>query len=121
VLSTGKPGRRPRLGRHFIECAGMLWQKATCDGHSNVPVDKLRSIASALDAAGYLPPSKYLEGKYAMDLKAFNSRNSNSKLGPIKTWSELISRSDKDHLRGMRRLLSGCAASLDGGHQLSGN
>jgi hypothetical protein len=99
----------------------MLWQKATCDGHSNVPVDKLRSIASALDAASYLLPSKYLEGKYAMDLKAFNSRNSNSELGPIKTWSELISRSDKDHLRGMRRLLSGCAASLDGGHQLSGN
>jgi hypothetical protein len=120
VLGTGEPGRRPRLGRHFVECAGTLWRKATCDGHSNVPVDKLRSIASALDAAGYLPASKYLEGKYAVELKAFNSRNSNSKLGPIKTWSELISRGDKDHLRGMRRLLSRCAASL-GGHQLSGN
>jgi hypothetical protein len=68
-----------------------------------------------------LPPSKYLEGKYAMDLKAFNSRNSNSKLGPIKTWSELISCGDKDHLRGMRRLLSRCAEKLDGGRQLSGN
>jgi hypothetical protein len=120
VLSTGTPGRRPRLDRSFVECAGTLWQKATSDGHS-VPLDRLRPIASELDAAGYLPPSKYLEAKYAMDLKAFNSRNSNSKLGPIKTWSELTSRGDKDHLRGMRRLLSRCAGKLDGGHQLSGN
>jgi hypothetical protein len=120
-LSTGKPGRRPRLGRPFVECAGTLWQKATSDSHSNVRVDKLRQIASALDAADYLPPSVYLEGKYGIELKAFNSRNSNSKLGPIKTWSELISCGDKDHLRGMRRLLSRCAVKLDDGRPLSGN
>jgi hypothetical protein len=77
---TGKPGRRPRLSRPFVECAGTLWQKATSDSHSRVPVDKLRQIASALDAASYLPPSEYLEGKYGIELKAFNSRNSNSKL-----------------------------------------
>jgi hypothetical protein len=54
---TGKPGRRPRLGRPFVECAGTLWQKATSDSRSRVPVDKLRQIAVALDDAGYLPPS----------------------------------------------------------------
>jgi hypothetical protein len=89
--STGKAGRRPKLGRAFVECAGRLWQKATSDGYNSVPVDKLRQIASALDAADYLPPSVYLEGKYGIELRAFNSRNSNSKLGPIKTWSQLIS------------------------------
>jgi hypothetical protein len=104
--STGKAGRRPKLGRAFVECAGRLWQRATSDGYNSVPVDKLRQIASALDAAEYLPPSAYLEGKYGIELRAFNSRNSNSKLGPIKTWSHLISCGDKDHLRGMRRLLS---------------
>jgi hypothetical protein len=117
----GKAGRRPKLGRAFVECAGRLWQKATSDGYNSVPVDKLRQIASALDAADYLPPSVYLEGKYGLELKAFNSRNSNSKLGPIKTWSELISCGDKDHLRGMRRLLSRCAVKLDDGRPLSGN
>ncbi len=119
--STGKPGRRPKLSRPFVECAGTLWQKATSDDHSSVPVDKLQQIASALDAVGYLPPSAYLERKYAIELKAFNSRNSNSELGPIMTWSELISCGDKDHLRGMRRLLSRCAEKLDDGHPLSGN
>jgi hypothetical protein len=119
--STGKAGRRPTLGRAFVECAGRLWQKATSNSYNSVPVDKLRQIASALDAADYLPPSVYLEGKYGIELKAFNSRNSNSKLGPIKTWSELISCGDKDHLRGMRRLLSRCAVKLDDGRPLSGN
>jgi hypothetical protein len=84
-LSTGKPGRRPRLDRHFVEYAGTLWQRATCDGHSNVPVDKLQPIASALDTADYLKPSKYLKEKYAIYLKAFNTHNSNSKLRHIKT------------------------------------
>jgi|ERR1039458_4761268 hypothetical protein len=89
---TRKPGRPPRLDRSFVECAGALWQKVISDGHSKVPVDKLRQLASALDAACYLPPSAYLERKYEKELKAFNSRNSNSKIGPIKTWSELVSR-----------------------------
>ena len=120
VLNTGKPGRRPRLDRSFVECAGTLWQKATCDGHS-VPVDKLRPIASELDDAGYLPPSAYLEGRYAQELKVFNSRHSNSKLSPIKTWSGLISCGDKDILRGMRRLLYRCADKLDDGCPLSRN
>jgi hypothetical protein len=109
----GKPGRRARLDRHFVEFAGTLWQKAASDNDSNVPVDKLLQIASALDLAGYLPPSEYLEGKYAKELKAFNSRNSNSKIGPIKTWSELVVRGDKDLLRGMRRLLSRCAEKVN--------
>ena len=34
---TGKPGRRPRLGRPFVECVGTLWQKATSDSRSRVP------------------------------------------------------------------------------------
>lgn len=88
---------------------------------ANVSDDQLREIASALDVPGQLPPSAHLEGKYARELKAFNSRNSNSKTGPVKTWSQLISLGDKDLLRGMRRLLSRCAKRLDDARPLSGN
>jgi hypothetical protein len=119
--STRKPGRPPRLDRSFVECAGALWQKVISEGHGGVPIDKLRRIATVLDSSNYLPPSAYLERKFEKELKAFNSRNSNSKIGPIKTWSELVSRGDKDLLRGMRRLLSRCAEKLDDGHPLSGN
>jgi len=118
--SKKKPGRRPKLARPFLERAGTLWQDAILDGHSNVSIDKLRQIACALDAGNYLPPSEYLEGKYARELKEFNSRNSNSKIGPVKTWSQLVSLHDKSILYGMRRLLSRCAQKLDG-PSLSGN
>jgi hypothetical protein len=37
-----KPGRLPRLGRPFVECAGALWQKAILDGDGKVSIDKLR-------------------------------------------------------------------------------
>jgi hypothetical protein len=119
--STKKSGRPPKLGRPFVQCAGALWQKAISDSHGRVSIDKLRQIASALDAANYLPPGQYLEPKDGRELKAFNSRNSNSKIGPVKTWSQLTSVGDKDHIRGMRRLLSRCARKLDDGHPLSGN
>jgi len=97
-----------------------LWQKAISDGQGKVSMDKLLHIASAFDAGNYLPPIAYLEGKCARELKEFNSRNSNSKIGPVKTWSQLVSLGDKDHLRGMRRLLSRCAQKL-GDRSLSGN
>jgi hypothetical protein len=99
----------------------MLWRNAISDSCPQASADQLRQIASALDAAGHLPPAAYLEGKYAQEVKAFNSRNSKSKIGPVKTWSQLISLGDKDHLRGMRRLLSRCAKKLADRHPLSGN
>ena len=111
----------PRVDQSFVVFAGTLWRKAISGSHTPVSDDQLRQIASALDAAGHLPPSKHLEGQIALELKAFNSRNSNSKTGPVQTWSQLISLGDKDHLRGMRRLLSRCAKRLDDGHPLSGN
>jgi len=116
-----KPGRSPKLPEAFVVCAGTLWRGAISDSHTKVSSDQLRQIASALDAAGHLPPAVYLEGNCAQELKAFNSRNSKSKIGPVKTWLQLISLGDKDHLRGMRRLLSRCAKKLDDGHPLSGN
>lgn len=116
-----KPGRPPKLAQPFVACAGALWRNATSDSHTKVSDDQLRQIASSLDAAGYLPPGEYLERKYAGELKAFNSRNSNSRIGPVKTWSQLISVGDKDHLRGMRRMLSRCAEKVDDGHPPSGN
>jgi len=105
----------------FVVCAGTLWRKAISASHTRVSDDQLRQIASALDAAGHLPPAAYLEGNCAQDLRAFNSRNSKSKIGSVKTWLQLISLGDKDHLRGMRRLLSRCAKKLDDGPPLSGN
>ncbi len=94
-----KPGRKPRLGQAFVIRAGTLWQKVVSDSPAKVSNDQLRQVPASLDADGYLPPGKYLEGKCARELKAFNSRNSNSKFGPIQTWSELVPRGDKDLLR----------------------
>jgi hypothetical protein len=120
-LNRRKRGRSPKLDQSFVVSAGTLWRKAISGSYAHVSDDQLREIASALDAAGHLPPTAHLEGKYARELKAFNSRNSKSKTGPVKTWSQLISLGDKDHLRGMRRLLSRCAERLENGHPLSGN
>ncbi len=119
-LNGRKPGRSPKVDRSFIVCARALWRKAISDSHARVSDAQLRQIASALDTAGHLPPSAHLEGKFGQELKAFNTRNSNSKIGPVMTWSQLVSLGDKDHLRGMRRLLSRCAKKSDEGH-LSGN
>lgn len=112
-----KPGRRPRVPVEFVVCAGALWRKAISSAGNNVPDVQLREIAVALDEAGHFPPAEYLEGKCAQEIKYFNSRNSNSKVGPVLTWSELVSRGDKDHVRGMRKLLSRCSRR----HLLSGN
>jgi hypothetical protein len=119
-LNRRKPGRSPKVAQPFVVCAGTLWRKAISESHTKVSNDQLRQIASALDEAGHLPPAAHLEGTFAQEVKAYNSRNSNSKVGPVKTWTQLISLGDKDHLRGMRRLLSRCAKKLDDGH-LSGN
>ena len=112
-LKGGNPGRKPRLPREFVVCAGSLWRTAKLNSRTYVSVGRLRDIASVLDAAGYLPPADYLEGKYAKEVKEFNSRNSHSKIGPLLTWSKLVSNADKDHIQGMRRLLSRCAETLD--------
>jgi len=108
-LPSRKPGRVPRLTRDFVDFAGKLWLEARRHSRAKVSTEQLRQISSKLDAKGYLPPAEYLEGNYAKELRVFNSRHSNSKTGAIKTWSGLVSLADKDHLRGMRRLLSRCA------------
>jgi hypothetical protein len=114
-------GRKLKRPDRFVRYAGMLWQDAISEGKTRVSYEQLRQIASALDTAGHLPPSAHLEGKCAQELKAFNSRNSKSKIGSVKTWSQLVSLGDKDYLRGMRRLLSRCAEKLNDDHPLSGN
>lgn len=119
--NRGKPARRPKVDRSFVVRAGTLWRGAVSGNDANVSNDQLREIAAALDAAGHLPPSAYLEGKYAQELKVFNSRNSKSKTGPLKTWSQLTSCGDKDLVRGMRRLFSRCAEKLEDDHPVSGN
>jgi hypothetical protein len=115
-----KSGRKPRISEDFIAYAGGLWLNAIVGAGNTVPNHRLREIAVALDKAGYLPPAKYLEGRCAQEIKDFNSRNSNSRIGPVQTWSELVSRGDKDHIRGMRRLLSRSSKRLNE-HPLSGN
>jgi hypothetical protein len=103
-----RPGPLAKRSRSFVSYAGTLWRDAIA-GAGIVSVIKLREIATALDTRHYVPPATYLEGKYARELKDFNRRNSNSKIGPILTWSQLVSHGDKDDLQGMRRLLSRCA------------
>jgi len=120
-LRLGTPGRPPRLAPDFVDFAGALWSEATLHGHVNASAEQLRQIASKLDANGYLPPAEYLEGRYAKELRAFNSRHSNANVGVIRTWSHLVSLDDKDHLRGMRRLLSRCATKQRPPDRLSGN
>ena len=115
-----KPGRKPRLTEDFVVCAGTLWRTAIRDGNTNVSHQQLCEIAHALDVAGHLEPARYLEGKYAAQVKNFNSRHSNSRIGPLRTWSQLVSNGDKDHLQGMRRLLSRCAAKASDDHPASG-
>lgn len=119
-LNNRRPGPTPRLPDAFVVCAGTQWRKALSNSKTKVSDDQLRQIALELDAAGHGKPSDCLEGKYGQDLRSFNSRNSNSKIRPIMTWSELVSRGDKDLVRGMRRLLSRCARKLDD-PRLSGN
>jgi hypothetical protein len=115
-----KPGRKPKVPEEFVAYAGELWRTMTSRAGNNVRDDRLREIAAALDQAGHLPPAEYLEGKCGQEIRDFNSRNSNSKIGPIQTWLQLVSHGDKDHLRGMRRLLSRCSSRLDI-RPLSGN
>jgi hypothetical protein len=114
-------GRPPRLASDFVDFAGALWlknQHQSPGSRSNAKAQlkathgELRAMAALLDSEDYVPPAKYLERKAADDVKGYNSRNSNSKTGPIKTWSQLVSVADKDHLRGMRRLLSRCAKKV---------
>lgn len=106
-----KCGRASVRPDRFVGVAGSLWLAARQkNGSAKVSNGQLREIASNLDENQFVPPARYLESDCAMKLKAFNSKNSNSKTGPIMTWSQLVTFADKDHVRGMRRLLSRCAA-----------
>jgi hypothetical protein len=105
-----KPGRTLARSVDFVNFAGKLWLDAKQrSGNAKVAGEQLNQIASNLDKLRYVPPAKYLEESCARELRTFNSNNSNSKIGPIQTWSQLVAQGDKDHLRGMRRLLSRCA------------
>ncbi len=120
TMASRKTGRQSRVSSAFVESAGRLWLNAQRQSSasrsgsmvSRVTDEELRGIASSLDSECYIPPADYLEKKCAEELRSFNSHNSNSKTGAIKTWSRLVSIADKDHLRGMRRLLSRCAEKL---------
>jgi hypothetical protein len=108
------PGRPLKLTPDFVQAAGKLWRQAqsqSAPGRCTVAAEELVAIALSLDSKGHTPPADYLEKNCAADLKEFNSNNSNSKTGPIKTWSQLVHYGDKGHVRGMRRLLSRCAKS----------
>ena len=115
-----RPGRKPRRSNVFVVFAGNLWKNAISQTQGQVSAAQLREIAASLDASEYLPPSDYLEGKVVQQLKTFNSHNSNSKRGPLKTWAQIVSSDDKDFLRAVRRLLSRCAEQIDD-RRLSGN
>jgi hypothetical protein len=115
-----RPGRKPRRSNAFVVFAGNLWKNAVRQNKGQVSAAQLQEIATTLDTAGHLPPSAYLEGKIVEELKTYNSRNSNSKRGSLKTWSQIVSCDDKDFLRAMRRLLSRCAEQIDD-RRLSGN
>lgn len=107
-----RPGPRPKRSESFIVCAGTLWRRAMSNGGTRVSTTQLAQIALDLDAAKHLPPGDYLEDRCAREVRAFNSRNSRTKIGPLLTWSQLVVNGDKDHLQGMRHLLSRCARAL---------
>jgi hypothetical protein len=113
-----RSGRPTRLDSDFVDFAGGLWLNAKrrnlgspsdSKALSKVTYEELAVIASSLDSKNYTPPARYLEKHSADEVRIYNSRHSNSKTGAIKTWSQLVFVADKNHLRGMRRLLSRCA------------
>lgn len=115
LLGSGnrKSGRKSTRPRDFVTYAGTLWLEAKSrNGEISAKVRHLTEIASQLDDRRYIPPASYLEASYARELRAFNSKNSRSDVGPIQTWTRLVAVGDKDHLRGMRRLLSRCAQTI---------
>jgi hypothetical protein len=111
AVPRSRSGPAPLRSDDFIHFAGRLWTEVK--GNSVRLDDRgLEEIASRLDAKKYVPPTAYLEGKVAKELKAYNSKNANSKSGPIMTWRRLLQFGDKDQVRGMRRMLSRCAARI---------
>ena len=103
-------GVNQRLPPEFVTVAGQLWGNAERKNRvARVSKEQLERIAHELDTRGYIPPKNFLEKRFADEVKAFNSRNANSKTGAIMTWSDLVSTGDKDHVRGMRKLLSRCS------------
>jgi hypothetical protein len=104
-----KSGPAPLRPADFVSFAGKLWRQLKA---RSVRLDGqgLLEIASRLDEKEYVPPTAYLEGTIARELKAFNSKNAHSKSGAIMTWTRLVKHGDKDHVRGMRRMLSRCAS-----------
>jgi hypothetical protein len=111
--NRAKTGRRRKCTSDFVSFAGGLWLQARRQEGVKVSEQQLAQIAAELDAKGYGPPADFLERSCATELKTYNSRHSNSKVGPIQTWVQLVSHADKDHLRGMRRRLSRCAAEAN--------
>lgn len=110
MLQSRRPGPSPLRPFEFVDFAGTLWVKSK-GGSRRVTDSVLLQIAATLDERKFLPPTKYLERRYAQELKRFNSKNANSKIGPIGTWTRLVQIADKDLVRGMRRMLSRCASS----------
>lgn len=106
-----RSGPAPLRPADFVSFAGKLWTELK--GRSmRLDDGQLLKIASRLDEKKYVPPSAYLEGNVAKELKAFNSKNANSKSGPIMSWTRLVQFGDKDQMRGMRRMLSRCASRI---------
>src|SRR5208282_5435232 len=106
-MSKGRPRTR---SASFCAGAAGLWAEAMKQATGKkVSCDQLKQIASELDRLNFVPPAEYLERTIAAGIRGFNSMHSNSKGGPIKTWGKLVEYGDKDHLRGMRKLLSRCA------------
>jgi hypothetical protein len=110
---TKSKGRPPERPDDFVAHAGELWKNAVEQATgAKVSGEQLRQIASELDDLKFVPPAKYLERSIAAEVRKFNSNHSHSKHGPIKAWSTLVEYADKDHLRGMRKLLSRCSKKL---------
>jgi hypothetical protein len=110
VGSGMRVGRSPKRPPEFTTRAGKLWQQELISATgAKISNDQLKRIASELDRMNFSPPAVFLEKAYADQVLKFNSNHSNSKRGPIKSWSKLVEHADKEHVRGMRKLLSRCA------------
>ena len=81
-----RPGPKSKRNPEFVKAAGRLWNvELKSSPNRRIDQSGLERIAQQLDELGFSEPADWLEGAAGKALKAFNSKNSTSTPGPIRT------------------------------------